>query len=215
MKDMDNTLVEMHQIKKFDKDEANVNYELAKKHAFAELRILPKSLNYHNLEHTKEVLETSEMWGKLEKLNEKEFLLLKTAAVYHDIGFAIAYKEHEQRGAQFVIEYLYNWEYNPEEIGIIAGMILATKIPQNPKTKLQRILCDADLDNFGREDFFVKGELLKTELHNHGIEIPQKDWYEHSLKLLEEHHYFTPSARKFRREGKEKNIAKLKNLLLE
>ena len=30
----------------------------------------------------------------------------------------------------------------------------ATKIPQTPLTKLEEIICDADLDYLGREDFF-------------------------------------------------------------
>ena len=36
-----------------------------------------------------------------------------------------------------------------KDIELICGMIMATKIPQNPKTKLEKIIADADLEYLG------------------------------------------------------------------
>ena len=36
---------------------------------------------------------------------------------------------------------------------LFSQLILATKVPQKPKNKLEKIICDADLDYLGREDF--------------------------------------------------------------
>ena len=74
-------------------------------------------------------------------------------------------------------------------------------------------MCDADLDNFGREDFFIKTELLRLELAKQNIEISPRNWYKNTLKLLEGHNYFTDSAKKLRKKGKEKHIQEIKELL--
>ena len=86
-------------------------------------------------------------------------------------------------------------------------------MPQKPKTKLEKIMCDADLDNFGRKDFFIQTELVKRELVKKGVKISQKRWYEQTVKLLENHKYFTKASKKLRNKRKEKNIHKIKNIL--
>ena len=103
-----------------------------------------------------------------------------------------------------------NYGYNKWQIEIISGIIMATKLPQNPKTKLQEIMCDADLDNLGREDFFVKTESLRLELEKHGIKKTPLEWAKDTVKFLESHTYFTDAAKKLRQKGKENNIRKLK-----
>ena len=108
-----------------------------------------------------------------------------------------------------------SYNYDGKDIDKISGIILATKMPQEPKTEsiLQKIICDADLDNFGRKDFYVKGELLRLELEKQGVAIPLRAWYENSVRLLENHHYFTDAAKRLRDEGKEKHIEEIKELL--
>jgi exopolyphosphatase/pppGpp-phosphohydrolase len=191
------------------------NYILAEKQAFVGLGILPEIFHFHNINHTKEVLEAVNRLSGLERINGNELLLLKTAAAYHDTGYICNYQNHEEAGVRLVREVLPSFDYTRDDIKIISDIIMATKMPQNPKTRLQKIICDADLDNFGRKDFFIKGALLKLELKDHGVDISQEKWYEQSLKLLEEHSYFTKSARRLRQKGKEENINKLKKLLEE
>ena len=51
----------------------------------------------------------------------------------------------------------------------ICGMIMATKIPQSPKNYLEQILCDADLDYLGRDDFYDIGGTLFKELKTYNV----------------------------------------------
>jgi len=195
------------------------DYEAAERHVFNLLGTLNKNLYYHNLDHTKDVIESVERLYRLEKLLrlkkvfEEEILDLKTGALCHDTGFLIRYKENEQAGAGIARGSLGIYGYAKKQIKKIARMIMPTKFPQNPKTLLEKILCDADVDNFGREDFFEKGELMRRELEEQGIKMSDKEWYGNTLKLLEGHSYFTDSAKKLRQERKEENIRKLKELL--
>ena len=132
------------------------DYKGAEKHVFTMLeKALDKNLHYHNLPHTKEVIEVFDRLAELEAISEEEHLEGKTAALYHDTGFLIRYKENEQIGAGIARGALGRYGYSNKQIENIAEMIIATKLPQNPKTFLGGILCDADVDNFGREDFFA------------------------------------------------------------
>ena len=72
-------------------------------------------------------------------------LLLKVAVLYHDLGFTRVYKNHEEVGIEIAQAGITRVRFYRKEIDIIAGMIMATKIPQNPKTQLERIIADADL----------------------------------------------------------------------
>ena len=53
-----------------------------------------------------------------------------------------------------------------DQIDTICGMIMATRIPQSPSNQLERILCDADLDYLGRDDFYEIGGRLFEELRD-------------------------------------------------
>ena len=100
-----------------------------------------------------------------------------------------------------------------EQIDTITGIILATRLPQQPKTLLQQILCDVDMDSLGRDDFFIQSMKLRKELSRVSGDISLKEWLKRQLVFLEEHCYFTVSARKLRNKGKQKNIAEIKLLL--
>jgi len=189
------------------------NYIGAKKDAFRRLKELPKDLYYHNLDHTKDVLEAVESLAYLEGVSDNLSLLLKTAAVYHDTGYSIAPKEHEKSSARIAKSILPTYGYNAKEIDRIYGMIMATQMPQKPRTKLQKIICDADLDNLGRDDFYLRGELLRLELARQGIKMSPKEWFEYSVPFLENHNYFTDSAKRLRQKGKEQHIKEIKDLL--
>ncbi|RLD60857.1 MAG: hypothetical protein DRJ01_08940, partial [Bacteroidetes bacterium] len=103
---------------------------------------LPKDLYYHNLKHTIDVIVQVELIGNKEGVSEKELLLLKTAALFHDSGFLKSYTDHELIGIQIANEILPRFGYSQDQIKIIGDMIFATRIPPKPKNKLEKIICD-------------------------------------------------------------------------
>ena len=195
------------------KTSSNPDYFQAERHVSFELKQLSKILYFHNALHTKEVVDATERLASSEDIYSPDVLLLKTAALYHDIGYVTKYQHHEKVGANLVKQVLPSFGYSPIDIMIISEMILATELPTNPVTPLQKILCDADSDNLGRKDFFVKTELLRLERFNCGDIMTPRDWYMKTLKFLEDHKYFTKSAIKLRQKKKEQNIQEVKELL--
>ncbi len=176
---------------------------------------LPKNLTYHSLGHIKDVYSAAQSLAKLENVKGEDLTLLLTAVLFHDSGFLKQQKDHERVGCEFVREYLPEYNYTEEQIEKICGMIMATKIPQTPHNKLEQIICDADLDYLGRDDFFTIGNKLWDELCMYGIINTEVEWNKLQVRFLENHHYFTTSSKSLRKKKKAENLALIKSKLKE
>jgi uncharacterized membrane-anchored protein YitT (DUF2179 family)/predicted metal-dependent HD superfamily phosphohydrolase len=171
---------------------------------------LPAKLSYHNVQHTKDVLHAAEYLAKAENVSDHELTLLKTAALFHDAGFVEAYTDHEKVSCRIARETLPRFEYNDEEIERVCELISATKMPQSPKSKLDEILCDADIYYLGTDNFVKRGESLYKEMRGEDLIKNRKDWINHQIKFLESHHYFTATASKNLNKKKKQNLFHLK-----
>lgn len=174
---------------------------------------LPKNLLFHPVNHTIEVLDSARELAKREGVVGDGLMLVETGAVMHDTGFLIKYEPNEREGAQITEETLPSFGYSPNYIDIECKMVLSTALPRNPQTLLEKILCDADLANLGRDDFYIKTELYRKELANYEMVFAPKAWYERTLKFLETHRYYTKSAQALWEEGKQQHIKEIKELL--
>jgi len=110
-------------------------------------------------------------------------------------------------------EILPKYGYSQEQIDVIDGLIKATEIPQSPKTLLEQIMCDADLDYLGRDDFHDIASLLRRELREHGKIDSDRLWDEIQVKFLTAHTYFTKSAISTRRVKKMKHLDEINEKL--
>ena len=172
---------------------------------------LPKNLSYHSLGHIKDVYKAAERLAELEKVATDDVTLLLTAVLFHDSGFLVNQKDHEQVGCEIARKTLPDFGYTPEQTERVCGMIMATQIPQTPHNKLEEIICDADLDYLGRDDFFTIGNKLFDELCMYGIISNDLEWNKLQVRFLEKHHYFTASAKKLRKAKKAENLALIKS----
>lgn len=170
---------------------------------------LPKHRSYHSYEHTVDVHDTTMMIAGAEGIAGEDLQLLKIAALYHDAGFLIQDQEHEKGSCRLAREDLPRFGYSSGQIERICTMIMATKIPQNPQDTLSRILCDADLDYLGREDFFRIGETLFSEFKHYGVLRTEREWNELQVRFLEKHHYFTDHSKRVREPVKRAHLAQV------
>ncbi len=177
-----------------------MNYHAAKAYILHRLKHgLSKRLTYHSLYHTLDVLHVTGELCQLENITPYDTLLLKTAALYHDSGFLIHNKNHEELGCGIAREALTRFGYEPHEIERVCGMIMATKIPQSPQNKLEEIICDADLDYLGRDDFKRIGNTLFQELRTYHVLDTELDWNKLQIQFLSKHAFFT-TTNKLRRD---------------
>ncbi len=167
---------------------------------------LPAWLRYHNLQHTEDVVEAVQHLAKEEGVSPKQYTLLSTAAAFHDAGFIDGYENHEELSCKVAINYLPQFNYNEEEIKGICKLIMVTKMPQQPKTYLEEILCDADLLYLGTDKFAERAERLFAELMAKGIVKNREDWNKTQGHFLSSHRFFTNTALSNYAEKKEKNL---------
>lgn len=173
---------------------------------------LPKHLSYHSVEHVKDVFDATKYIADREGVKGNDLKLLLTAALFHDTGFLNGLSDHEKQSCNIAKEYLPLYDYSPEQVKVICGMIMATKIPQTPKNHLEQIICDADLDYLGRDDFYSIGNKLFAELSMYGMINTIDEWNQLQVRFLESHHYFTETSIKLRKAAKEKHLKKIKKL---
>lgn len=176
---------------------------------------LPKYLSYHSITHIKDVYDSVKRIAKAEGVKGENLKLLLIAALYHDSGFMIQSKNHEKISSDIASETLPKFGFSDEQIKKISGMIMATRVPQKPKNHLEEIICDADLDYLGRDDFFEIGDRLFQELQVYGIINTEKEWDLLQIKFLEQHNYFTKTAITSRKPGKDIYLASLKEKVKE
>ena len=195
---------------------SKINYYKAERFILAKLKkeLSPK-LHYHSYDHSKDVTRQAERIAIAEGITDEDLFLLKTAATYHDAGFVEQYDKNEPVGARMAEEILPKFGYTKAHIERIKELIYVTQIPHQPKNKLEEIMCDADLDYLGRDDFHEIADKLRRELREHGKIDSDRKWDEIQVSFLTQHRYFTPTAIKTRRANKMKNLEDIKKRLEE
>lgn len=170
---------------------------------------LSPHLTYHSLSHTKDVVSQTIRIGLEEGLNDSEMFLLKVAALYHDTGFLRTYADHEKFSAEIFLEDAVNFNLSKTDSDQIVRLIMVTQIPQRPQSLMEKVICDADLDYLGRDDFFSIGELLRKEFLHFGIVSNNQEWEKLQLKFLQGHNYHTTSSRRSREPLKQQHYSAL------
>ena len=172
---------------------------------------LPKHLTYHNTTHTLYVLDKAIHIAIKEKVNDKELQLIKIAALYHDIGFTVSHIEHELEGCKIARNQLQDYKYSKTDIEIICGMIMATKIPQNPQNHLEQILADADLEYLATSRFEPVSELLYKELKHFNEDLTRGQWIQLQIDFISNHQYHTKYCKHYKSFRKHNNLKTLES----
>lgn len=175
---------------------------------------LPSNLYYHNIEHVMDVYRSVIRIGTDEKLDHETMVALKTAALMHDSGMLKTYRGHEEAACSLVRLWLPQFGYPDQSMDYICNMILTTQLPQSATEIGEKILCDADLDYLGRDDFFMIAHRLRFEWNTMDLNVTTlKEWYELQVQFLENHQFYTALNKRTREAGKQKNLNQVKELL--
>ena len=176
-------------------------------------REIAPTLYYHGPHHTRDVMQALEPLAAHAGITGEDLDLLRVAAAYHDCGFLIDYREHERIGCEIARGVLPGLGFTERQMSIIDGMIMATKVPQDPKTMLEQILCDADLDYLGRPDVNPIADSLFEELKALGIVNDLQVWNRIQVKFLSAHQYHTAYAKSERAPIKAAYLAEVERIV--
>lgn len=148
---------------------------------------------YHNIDHTREVVEASNLMATHLGLPEEERPALLLAAWFHDTGYSAGQpKRHEEVSRDIATDFLQSRGADQQTIDKVSNAIMATKWPQGPTNLLEQILCDADLSHLGMPIFPEKNKQLRQELNLLFDNKPgKKEWRQKNIFFLQQHRYFT------------------------
>jgi predicted metal-dependent HD superfamily phosphohydrolase len=156
-----------------------------------------KSIHFHTLQHTQEVMAGCEKMADYYRLEDEDRFALMLGALFHDTGYSSGYAMgHEAVSAEVATKFLQEQRVDPSVINKVIGCINATRLPQNPHSLIEQIICDADLFHLGTSDFKEKNKLLRDELNDFGnMDLSKKDWRKKNIEFLAKHVYFTSYAK--------------------
>ena len=190
-----------------------MKYEVAHTELIDKLRHqLEEHITYHDVDHTLYVIHAASYLAEQENIIGEDLILLKTAALYHDAGFLVSHIEHEEKSCEIAKIELEEYGYNAEQIERICEMIMATRLPQEPKNHLSELLCDADLFYLGGDNYEEYADKLFREFKANNIIQSESEWIEMQNNFLSNHRYFTVTAQKEQGPKRNQNLLKIRAL---
>jgi predicted metal-dependent HD superfamily phosphohydrolase len=166
---------------------------------------------YHNLSHTQEVVAAAKQIADHYHLNEQDYFTVVAAAWFHDTGYLYGIvKGHEEKGAEMAGAYLGEKGVAADIVNQVKACINATKLPQQPVSQLEQIVCDADLFHLGTEAYKEKSKLLRQEMELlSGQKHSGGEWRIGTIEFLRSHHYHTTYAQVLLNATKQDTIDRL------
>lgn len=174
------------------------------------------NLVYHDLGHTRKVVQRAQEIAAHYQLNEEDMLAVYIAAWFHDTGHLFTeIADHEEKSVELMRSFMAGQNAESSLTDKVAGCIMATKMPHEPRNLLQEILCDADTYHFGTKEFKKTNKKIRKEYKLRHYNAPLLNWEKNTLDLLTSHRFFTTYCQALLKEGKQKNIDWLRKKYLQ
>ena len=173
---------------------------------------LSPNLVFHNLEHTLQTVDAAQKIAKGCKLKDDEIELVSIAAWFHDTGYTEMYEGHEEKSAQIAEKFLKEKNYPQQKIDQVKKIILATNMKNEPQTKAEKVMRDADIAHLGKKSGQKRGKLLRKELElAKNKKFTDKEWLEVERNFYACAKFYTDFAKENFQKRLLKNLAKIHN----
>lgn len=171
---------------------------------------LDARLRYHDVRHTfVDVLGAARALAADLGVAGRDLELIEVAVAFHDLGFLHGRQQHERAGVALARDVLAAHGFTDEEIDRVAGMILATRLPQRPRTLHDRIVADADMAALAAPDFLARNEDLRLELVAYGRPSRPSAWLAQQRRFVLAHRFHTDAAERRFGPGRARNATLL------
>ena len=158
---------------------------------------LPDEIEFHTIEHTEYVVNGTDLIGRNSGLDSEELIIAKLSAWFHDVGYVVNPESHEVESAKIAEDFLRSKAVEEQIIEQVKTVIFSTRMPQSPKDKISKVVCDADLMHLAEGDYFERVEKMRHEWSNltHS-KIGKLKFHKQSAKFFQKHEYHTDFAKK-------------------
>ncbi len=172
---------------------------------------LDPSFIYHNIIHTKRVVEKTKELIEGMQIEGKDAQHLVIAAWFHDTGLVKGCENHEAESANIAEIFLKDQNISAAEISSIKELILATKIEYEPTNVLEGLIRDADCSHLASKNFSDMTELLRKEVElTSNKSFNETEWLHENIEFFtKRHRYYTDFASANWDKAKGKNLAQL------
>lgn len=167
---------------------------------------LHKRYTYHNADHTLNVCNAVKLFAEKSTLSPGTTLALRIAAVFHDFGYLQQSFDNEKLALPYLKEFGDRFKIDEPILQQSGDLILETTFPYAPVTPAGKLLCDADIEYIGREEFFQQAELFRRELAADNIVYTDKQWWTMEIEFLQTNTFFTPVCQGLRNAGRLSNL---------
>ena len=171
---------------------------------------LPSNIVFHNSRQTKDVYSVVELIGRAESLSTEDILLVRTAALFLNLGYCQNYKDHILNSIRAAEAILPKFKYTLEQIVVVNQLINATNTRYNHVGKLESVLIDAYNNYIGRVDYLFLSIDLFQEVKQQNGGISEKEWFNQQVRFLEHFAFYTSTATLLREVTAEEQILKIK-----
>lgn len=169
-----------------------------------------KDYSFHDLQHTISVVKAAHRIGKAMNIEEEELEVLQIAAWFHDLGYDQGKEGHEERGCEYVVNFLKPLGYPSDKLEKIQTVIRSTQLNKTPNTDLEKIICDADLSHLGKRDYWDRCGRIREELAvTRNKVMSDEEWVDFELKFMLSQDFHTTAAEDLYGKQKSKHISKL------
>jgi predicted metal-dependent HD superfamily phosphohydrolase len=182
------------------------------------LQLMNEKLNpnflYHNFSHTQYVVNHIKEITEGENLSVEDTEIIVLAGWFHDTGYAIDIKKHEDHSISIAKKFLEAENYPDEKSQQIYHTILGTIHNQKPSNYFQQVICDADFSHLAASNYVEKAEILKAEFKlTCSLHFSQTEWIQENIAIFKNHKYYTKYANTEWVEKKNKNLIVLQKSL--
>ena len=169
-------------------------------------------LFFHNYKHTLDVYDQVKLLALSEKVKDEDVLLMKTAALLHDIGYGFSYDNKMiELSEDIARETLPLFQYKQQQVERVCQLMKATHYNSKPKGILEEIMHDANQMYFGRSDYFTRLMCLFREQEEHHIALNKTEWFHIQNNNLANHRFYTQTAQKMVMIPADRQIASFEN----
>ncbi len=176
---------------------------------------LPDTIQYHNINHTEDVVEVCQLLGEKRGLSQGNMSKLLLAAWFHDTGFVRSSENHEEESSRIATNWLRDKNQSEKLIQEVSELIHSTRAGAKIDGELAEILHDADLSHIGRKRFFRKGALYRLEWEKeHGEKYSEINWEKNQYEFMVNHPFLTKEANEEFGKRRVKNIKKQRSNII-
>ena len=141
-------------------------------------------------------------------LGGQELKLAHLSAWFAELGFSEDHRNYQGKSVKLAREFFRTKKLDDGIFEKLEECILSTRVPQQPVSVISQLICDATMYHLAEKDSLQLADALRNEVAAVAqIEYSDEEWINEYIKMINNHFYFTRTARELFQKRKEKTLA--------